>query len=150
MDRNDARAALDAVKSTDRRMADRMKWPLWRHAAFGGIEAVFLLGLALPPAAMAACLVIATAGISIVIHDDRKRHGMFVSGYSSNAAKPALYLAFAILAAGLAAIILTGGINQWTNWVPLIVVIVFVGETLASLWWQSLAQADLQAGGGDE
>ena len=144
MDRNEALASLDAVRQTDQKMAGRMTWPLWRHAAFGALEALILLGWGLPPAAMAACIVIAIAGLSWILHDDRKRYGIFVSGYSLRAARPALWLAFAIFIAGLVAIVLTGGVNEWTPWVPIITGLVFVGETLASVWWQKLAQEDLR------
>ena len=149
MDSNEARAALDKVGETDRRMAEQMTWPIWRHAAFGFIEALLLLGLALPLAGMAACLVIAMAGLSWIIHDDRARYGMFVSGYSSRAARPAIVLAFAIFAGGIAAIFFTGGLNTWNSWTPVIVTVVFVGETLASIWWQALHQADLRRSGTD-
>ena len=144
MDRNEALASLDAVRQTDQKMAGRMTWPLWRHAAFGAIEALFVLGWGLPSPAMAACIVIAIAGMSWIYHDDRKRYGMFVSGASSRAARPAIWLAFAVVIAGLGAILLTGGLNRWTPWVPVIVGSVFVLETLASLWWQKLAQEDLR------
>ena len=147
MDRNEARAALDAVHNTDKTMAGHMRWPLWRHAAFGAVQSLFLLGWGLPSAAMAACLVVAVAGLSWIVHDDRKRYGMVVSGISSPAAMPATWLAIAIFLAGLAVVILTGGPNEWTPWVPVVTVLVFIGETLASLWWQKLAQADLRREG---
>ncbi|MGB3166911.1 MAG: hypothetical protein WBA68_09070 [Alteraurantiacibacter sp.] len=145
MDGNEARASLDAVRQTDRRMAGQMTWPLWRHAAFGAIEALFVLGWGLPSPGMAACLVIAIGGIFWINRDDRKRHGMFVSGFTSRAARPAIWLAFAIVIAGLGAVLLTGGLNRWTPWVPVIVGLVFVLETLASLWWQKLYLAELRS-----
>ena len=140
MDRNEALASLDAVRQTDRRIAERMQWPLWRHAAFGAVEALFVLGWGLPPAAMAACIVVAIAGMSWIVHDDRKRYGMFVSGYSSRAARPAIFLAVAVFLVGLGTIVVTGGPNKWTPWVPIVTALVFVGETLASVWWQKLAK----------
>ena len=146
MDRNEALSALDAVEETDRRMAKRMTWPLWRHAAFGAVEAIMVLAWGLPTAAMGACFVIAIAGLSWIVHDDKKRYGMFVSGYSSRAARPAIWLAVAIYLVGAALIILTGGPNEWTIWVPVATAGVFVGETLASLWWQKLAQDGLRNG----
>lgn len=137
-------AALEAVRQTDQEMAGRMTWPLWRHAAFGALEALLLLGWGLPPAAMAACIVVALGGLWWIVRDDRKRYGMFVSGYGSRAARPALMLSFAIFFAGLATIVLTGGPNEWTHWVPIVTGIVFIGETLASLWWEKLAQEGLR------
>lgn len=148
MDRNEAHEALERVRQMDRQMAGQMTWPLWRHAAFGAVEALLLLGLALDLAGMAACLVIALGALAWIIHDDRQRYGVFISGYSSRAARPAIFLAFAIFAAGVLAIMLTGGMNQWSQWAPLIVGVVFVGETLASIWWQKLFHADLQREGG--
>ena len=147
MDREEARVALDSVERMDRQLAEQMTWPLWRHAAFGAIEALFLLGWGLSTAGMAVCLVVALGGLAWIVHDDRQRYGVFISGYSSRAARPALFLAFLIFLAGLAAIVLTGGLHVWTPWVPVVVVLVFVGETLASIWWQKLFHADLQRSG---
>ncbi|RIV85755.1 hypothetical protein [Aurantiacibacter zhengii] len=144
MDSEEARSALGAVRDTDRRMAKRMRWPLWRHAAYGAVQALLVLAWGLPVAAMAACIVVAFGALWWIIRDDRQRYGMFVSGYSSRAAQPALWLAFAIFLAGLAVVILTGGPNTWSPLVAIVAIAVFIGETLASLWWQKLAQDDLR------
>ena len=37
------------------------------------------------------------------------------------------------------------GINQWSPWAPLIAGSVFVGVTLASVWWEVLAQRGMRA-----
>lgn len=147
MDSEEARVALDSVERIDREMAEQMTWPLWRHAAFGAIEALFLLGWGLNTAGMALCFVVALVGLGWIVHDDRQRYGVFISGYSSRAARPAIWLALFIFLAGLAAIMLTGELHVWTPWVPAVVAIVFVGETLASIWWQKLFHADLQRSG---
>ncbi|MDG6077865.1 hypothetical protein E3U23_01455 [Erythrobacter litoralis] len=147
MDQNDAMKALDSVRETDRALERRARWPLWRHAAFGALEALLLLAWGVPLAAMAACIVIALGGLWWIVADDRRRYGMFVSGYSSRAALPATWLALAIVLSGLVALVLTGGPNQWTPYVLPVVGTVFVGCTLASIWWEKLYRAELRQGG---
>ena len=147
MDRDDAVEALHNVRQTDCALERRTRWPLWRHAAFGALEALLLLAWGVPLAAMAACIVIALVGLWWIVADDRRRYGMFVSGYSSRAALPATALAFAIVLGGLAVLIITGGPNQWTPYVLPVVGAVFVGCTLASIWWEKLYRAELRQDG---
>ena len=139
--------ALESVRQVDRALERRARWPLWRHAAFGALEALLLLAWGVPLAAMAACIVIALVGLWWIVADDRSRYGMFVSGYSSKAALPATELAFVIVLGGLVVLIMTGGPNQWTPYVLPVVGAVFIGCTLASIWWEKLYRAELRESG---
>lgn len=144
MDRNEALSALDAARDTDRRMARRMTWPLWRHALAGGLQALFVITWATPMPFAALLMVIALFGIFWIGANDRKKFGMFVNGWSSEAARPSILLAVAITLAGFLAIYLLGdGVNRWTPWAIPVAFAVFVGVTLASLWWQKLYMREL-------
>lgn len=143
MDGENARTALRAANQSERRLAGKARWPLWRHALFGAVEALLVLAWGLPTAAMAACIVVAMALLGGIVADDRKRYGFYVSGWSSRAARPAALLAGAICLVGLAVIVLTGGPNTWTPYVPIVAIGVLLGCTAASLWWERLYRAEL-------
>lgn len=146
MDREEALSALDAAQHIDRRMASRVTWPLWRHVQAGALQALFVVTWATPMPLAALFMSVALFGIFWIGHYDRKNFGMFVNGWSSKAARPAVLLAVAITLAGFAAVILLGhGINEWTWWGIPIALAVLVGVTLASLWWQRLFLAELTA-----
>lgn len=148
---NDSNPAerLAMVEQTDRKLAQRMHWPLWRHAAAGLLQAMFVVSLATPMPLAALVMLAAVSSIFLIGASDRKRHGMFVNGWTSVKARPAIWLALGFTLGGFAAILWLGeGINRWTPWAVPIVGTVFIGVTLASLWWEKLYQAELTAGTG--
>ena len=146
MERHEALSALDAARHTDRRMATHMEWPLWRHVQAGALQALFVVTWTTPMPLAALFMAAALLGIFWIGRNDRKKFGMFVNGWSSEAARPAVLLAVAITLAGFGAVILLGdGINEWTPWGIPIALAVLVGVTLASLWWQKLFLAELAA-----
>ncbi|NQX95781.1 MAG: hypothetical protein HRT64_12825, partial [Erythrobacter sp.] len=64
--------ALAAVRQTDTKMAKRMRWPLWRHAAAGALQAAFIIIVA-TPMPFAALLMIACIGsIFFIMESDRR------------------------------------------------------------------------------
>ena len=146
MDSTEARAALASTDISNRKLADRARWPLWRHAAFGLLEALLLVAWGLPIAAMAACLVLAIAGLVWISTDDRNRYGFFVNGWSSKAAMPATIAACVVFLGAFALVMITGGPNHWTPVVPLAAFITFVGCTLSSIWWEKLYRDELLSG----
>ena len=147
MDRNEALSALDAANDADRRIAGRMTWPLWRHALAGALQALFVITWAIPMPFAGLTMIIALFGIWWIGANDRKRFGMFVNGWTSRAARPAVFLAIAITLLGLGAISwIADDVNRWTPWAIPIAAAVFIGVTLASLWWQKLYMQELQAG----
>ena len=143
MNPEEARLALENAHQSEVRLEQRTRWPLWRHAAFGAVEALVLLGYGLPYAAMAVCVALALGGLWLIVADDRRRYGMFVSGLTSRAARPAMWLACAIVMAGFVVLVRYGEPNRWTPLVGFVAAIVLVGCTLASLWWEKLYRAEL-------
>ena len=146
MDSTEARTALASTSISNRKLADRARWPLWRHAAFGFLEALLVIAWGVPTAAMAACIVLALAGLGWIAADDRKRNGFFVSGWSSKAAMPATVAACLIFIGALALVLMTGGPNNWTPMVPVAALVTFVGCTFSSIWWEKLYRKELLNG----
>lgn len=146
MDRNEAQSALDAVKNTDRLMAERMTWPLWRHAIFGAMMALILLAIVMPFGAQLPILALVLLLTFLVVRDDKKRHGMFVSGYQKGRTGWVLALQFALFIAALVAT------EMWIEQ-PLasplfwaIAAALLIGSTMLSLLWEKIYQEDLRRG----
>ena len=92
---DEARAALAAKDDSQRQLAAAATYPQWRHAIFG----VLMGGLTLAPALSSTGRIMMFAAllctVPLVIQSDRKRSGMFISGYRRG---KTLYVTFAILA----------------------------------------------------
>ncbi|MBB3034931.1 hypothetical protein [Alteriqipengyuania lutimaris] len=146
MDKNEAQSALDAVRNTDRAMADRMRWPFWRHAIFGAMMALVLLAIALPSAARMPVLALVVLLVFLVVRDDKTRHGMFVSGYQKGRTGWVLVLQFALLAASLAATIMLVDSPLTSPLFWAIAAILLIGSTALSLLWEKIYRSDLKAG----
>ena len=146
-DAANARAALESVALTDRKMATHMHWPFRRHATFGLTEGLLVTGLGIAgPIGVAACGV-GVALVPLMVQQDKRRHGMFVSGWSSNRARP---IVFALLALLLPAIALSLYL-RWDSGVnPLVVLLgiaVAITSTWASIRWEKLYRAELEESG---
>ena len=144
MDRNEAKAALDAVSRTDAVLAHNATWPLWRHMSFAGVETLIVVGFGLPKALWAVAIIIALGGLVLIMRDDRKRDGYFINGWSNEAARPATWACVAIVSFSILAIALTDSLFRFTPVVAAAGAFTVVGCTLASLWWEKLFRADLR------
>ncbi len=147
MDRNEALASLDAVRHTRGKLAQRSQWPLWRHALFGLVEATFIFGISLPTAGLVVCMVIAVATMAWIIHDDKQRYGMFVSGWQGT--RPKLVLFGLVAVAGAMAVLSISARGEPVPSPTAIVaaLVTFTLCTLGSLWWQKLYRQELREGG---
>jgi hypothetical protein len=144
-DRTDPRDALAAIERTEGRLATRMYWPLHRHAAAGVLQALFVVAWALPLPYMGALFAVAVAMMTLIAEADRKRDGMFVSGMVSKSGIPAIVVAIALTLGGIAAVTwFAGGPGMWHIAAVPVAIVVAVGVTLASLWWEKLYQAELR------
>lgn len=96
----EARAAMADIRATEQRLSRRMQWPFWRHLAVGLAMGVLMIGQTLD------------SGVSIFVsfsvllfalylkNHDKKRDGMFVSGWAPGRT---LWVSFALLALAVAA-----------------------------------------------
>lgn len=81
MDKDEARAALDAVDAAQGKLADIMDCPPWRHAAFGAVMAGLILGMGLGGSAYIVLLMCSLTGTVLLVRDDRRRYGVWANGW---------------------------------------------------------------------
>jgi len=144
MKTQNARDTLAAVHRSEVTFSRLARWPLRRHAAFGLLEAMIIFALATPMEVAAVVMVAAGLMGWLVIQGDRKRDGFFVHGYSSQRALPATIAAAMIAGAAVIALILADALLRWSLIGFVVAAIVFVGCTLASIWWEKLFQKELR------
>lgn len=141
----EARAALDSAAEARARIAALGLCPPWRHAAFGAVMALLILGLGFPIAVQSACMVVAMAGVGVIAAYDRRRYGMFVNGYRKGATRRVIAVLLAVLLALLVVQIRLREQGAET-WVPFAVAAVaFAAATACSVWWARVFRRELGA-----
>ncbi|HEY0013715.1 MAG TPA: hypothetical protein VGB79_12790 [Allosphingosinicella sp.] len=147
MDRNEAAAALADVGRTEQRLAQRARWPFHRHAMFGLSEGLLVAAVAQPLGIAAPMTAAAMALLVVCIADDRRRHGMFVSGWQPGATRPLTIMLFAFLLAMVAgaALVRDGDAAQPIGY--LLGAVAFLVCTAASLRWEKIYRAELEGEG---
>lgn len=98
MSPHEAAAALEGVDRAEEKLAERARWPLHRHAMFGLCEGLLIAGLAQPLLVTAVMFGAAMFLLVACISGDRRRHGMFVSGWQKGATRPLMFVLVAFLA----------------------------------------------------
>lgn len=95
----EARAAMAEIRATEQRLSRRMQWPFWRHLVVGLAMGVLMIGQTLG------------SGVSVLLsfsvmlfafylkNQDKKRYGMFVSGWAPGRT---MWISFALLALAVA------------------------------------------------
>ena len=139
----EARAALESVGATRAQIAAMGLCPPWRHAAFGAVMGLLVLGVGFPLGIQVACMCLARGlMVSIVVHD-RRRYGMFINGYRRGATLP---VSGALLVAMMALIFLQ---LRWRaqgveTWVPIAVAgLAFLAAVAGSVWWARVFRREL-------
>ena len=143
MNRHEAAAALAEVGRTEQRLAAHARWPFHRHAMFGLGEGLIVAGIAQPFAQMATMAAVALALFVVCVTEDRRRHGMFVSGWRPGATRPltiALMLVLVPLLVGAAA--LRDGVNAQPLGYALGLLAAAIC-TAVSLRWEKIYRAEL-------
>jgi hypothetical protein len=146
MDRNEAAAALADAGRIERKLSEHARWPFHRHAMFGLAEGLIVAGLAQPIATSGAMTAVAMSLIAVCIMEDRRRHGMFVSGWQRGATRPltiALFLFLIVMVIG-AAFVRDGETAQPLGY--LIGAVTFAVCTWASIRWEKIYRAELAGG----
>ena len=113
----EARAALDKIGATRAQIAAAGLCPPWRHAAFGLVMSLLILGLGFPLGTQVACLVLAMVLLVVIVVYDRRRYGMFINGYRKGATRP---VTAGLLVAILALMVLQIALRERhvASWVP--------------------------------
>lgn len=144
-DIDEARAAMAEIRAAEQRLSQRITWPFWRHFAVGLAFGVLMIGLTLEGGAS----IFVSAGVMVFAlwlrNDDKKRHGMFVNGWSRG---PTLWVSSALLVGAVAAVFFVDrGIAQPQREQPLfwmLVAAVLAGGTVGSYLWQAVYQRSLR------
>lgn len=143
----EAAAALAEVDRTEHKLAEHARWPFHRHAMFGLSEGLIIAAVAQPIAIGASMTAAALALLTVCITEDRRRHGMFVSGLRTGATLPLTIMLFLfLLAMLLASLMVRDGVSAQ----PLGYLmggIAFAVCTAASLRWENIYRAELAGRG---
>jgi cobalamin synthase len=148
MNPNEAAAALADVNRTESKLAERAHWPFHRHAMFGLLEGLLVAGIAQPAAMMAAMIAVAMALLVVCVTEDRRRHGMFISGFQGKSTR---WVTLALLVFLLPMMVASAAIRDGESVQPLgylLGAIAFAVCTAGSLLWQKLYRTELAQGGG--
>jgi hypothetical protein len=139
----EARAALESVGATRAQIAAMGLCPPWRHAAFGAVMSLLILGLGFPLGIQVACLCLAMGLMVLIVVHDRRRYGMFINGYRRGATLP---VSGALLVAMLALIVLQIRLREQgvETWVPIAVAgLAFVVAVTGSVWWSRVFRREM-------
>jgi hypothetical protein len=137
-------ASLAALEVANDRLAKRMKWPVWRHMAGGLLLTLIVAAVALPVAAAWIVFFAAILLTVVIVRSDKKRHGMFVSGFQRGRTGWVIAATVALLLGALK-VVSTQWAGNWSDpllWLTLAVV--FAGTTTLSLLWEQVYRADIR------
>lgn len=143
---DEAQAALGRVSQTDALMAEQMRWPLWRHVAFGAVLAGFLAAFPLPSVSKMVVFAAVAVFTVLIVRDDRRRHRLYVSGYQRGRTPWVLLLS--VLLFFLAVLAMNAWVDQPLGdpWYWLLIGSTAAIQTAISVLWQRVYQADLRRG----
>lgn len=147
MNPTEAAAALASVEATKQRLAAHARWPFARHAMFGAMEGLVVAGIAQPGKGGSGMVMVGMALFTYCVMDDRRRHGMFVSGWQKGATRPLMVglMLFVGAMLALAAMVRDGRFTQPPGFI--LGIVTFAVCTAASLWWERIYRAELARGG---
>ena len=148
MNHDEARSALDGIDHVQREFAlNGTQYPLWRHAAFGLVMGLLVLGQGLGLGPKMALFAVAMAGCAWLVTDDRRRYGLFVNGYRKGRTLPLTLALLVIVLAAMAA-----EVRAYSAGWPLapklgIAAAVFAVALAASVLWTRIYRRELLDGG---
>lgn len=143
---NDAAAARAQVDQTETKLAERARWPFYRHALFGLAEGLVVAGVAQPVVQAGTMTAVALALMVVCVAGDRRRDGMFVSGWRAGATRPlTILLTLFVLAMAMASVSVRDG-EAAQPFGYLLGAIAFAVCTAASLRWEKIYRAELGRG----
>ena len=146
MDSNDAAAALAHVEQAENRLAERARWPFHRHAMFGLAEGLVVAGVAQPTAQAGAMIVVALALTAACVAGDRRRDGMFVSGWQAGPTRPLTILVTLFVLAMAVASVITRNEAEAQPLGYLLGAATMAICTAASIRWEKVYRANLGRG----
>jgi hypothetical protein len=145
MDESEALTALAAKKLAEAQIAKAVHCPPWRHAVFGLLMGGLVASPALPLAIRTLLIVLILASIPIIINSDRKRMGMFISGYRRGKTR-VVVVGILIVELGLYGLSVYCGLVLSDHLTPLLLGLAgFLIGTLGSIVWQRVFAREMHA-----
>ena len=140
----EAQAALAAKKDADRRLAETVTCPPWRHGVFGLVMGALVATPALPLALRFGAIVLILVAIAAIVQADRRRMGVFVNGYRRG---KTLVVSIVMLAAVLALYLVSARAGlAGDHLTPLALgAAAFVLSVIGSVVWQRVFIGELRA-----
>lgn len=145
METFEARSALEAKQYAEAQMARAATCPPWRHAVFGLLMGGLVASPAFDTPIRFAILGAILCSIPLIIRSDRKRMGMFISGYRRGKTR---LVAFGVLAVELSlyAVSVYYGLDRHDHLMPLLLGLAGVLIGIAgSLLWQRVFVREMGA-----
>jgi drug/metabolite transporter (DMT)-like permease len=142
----EARAALASAEQARRKLAAAADCPPWRHAAFGAVMALLVLGPAFPGRFQAVSLLTALLAIAGIAAWDRKTYGVYLNGFRRGATLP---LTIALVAVVLLLLLaqLALATTRVTTWEPFAVAgAAFAVSVAASVSWTRIFRREMERG----
>jgi hypothetical protein len=147
VDEMEAKNALDAIGAARATLIEKARWPVARHVGFGlamgGLVGAYSLPDGLPILAVAMCLAV----IALMVAQDRKRDGFFVSGYRRGRTR---WVTLTVLFFSLLAL-LGGAMLKYRFgivWAPAALgFLIFVLATAGSFLWERVYRVELGSNG---
>lgn len=141
----DPQEALAAIQAARQGVPGEMKYPFGYDLIYGLICGLLVAGQGLPTPWALLCLVVALAGLALIVRWWRRKFGWWVSGYSPKRARWAA-IGLAVVLIGLM------GLSIWGKaagivWTPLatgaagFVAAIVGGRIWMSVWKRELAEA---------
>lgn len=146
MDGDEAALAIARVRQTQKRLAGRAHWPFHRHAMFGLSEGLLVSAVAQPVQLALPMIGAGLALIAVCILQDRRRDGMFVSGWRAGRTRAltVTLTVFVLLMGVLSACLRNGEAAQPIGY--LVGLVTWAVCTIASLRWERTYRAELLSG----
>ena len=136
--------ALESAGAARAQLAALGNCPPWRHAAFGAVMGLLILGLGFPIGVQAACMCLAMGGVVLIAANDRRHYGVFINGYRKG---PTLPVTGAILLSmiGLIFAQIYFRDQRADVWVPFAIAgIAFVIGIAGSVWWSRVFRREME------
>lgn len=147
-DIDEARAAMAEIRATEQRLSARMQWPFWRHLAAGLCFGVLIFAQTLEGGLSVIASFSVVLFALLIKNSDKKRQGMFVSGFSGGRAS---WVSLGLIALGVAACLYVRiGMNEPQREQPLFWVLLaamIIATTALSYLWQRVYQRELRGDG---
>ena len=144
MNPDEAATALDRVGRTEKKLAEHSHWPFHRHAMYGLAQGLIIAAIAQPLNIAGSMIAASAALFGLCVWDDRRRHGMFVTGWQPGATRPLMMMLvlFVTLMTAASLVVRDGESAQPLGYLAGLVT--FVICTAASLIWQKIYRRQLQ------